>query len=93
VLAPGTYTVELSPAGGPRIARTVKLGGKDAEVKVELGFVEVGPGRLVVLPGGGGGGVRRAAFEPGPRRVTISDGASSRTVAVTVRAGATLTVP
>ena len=90
VLAPGTYAVELAVTGGPRIARTVKLAKKDVEVKVEVGFVDAGPGRVVVLPGGN---VRRAAFEPGPRRLTISDGGTSRTVLVTVRAGATVNAP
>ena len=90
VLAPGTYAVELAVTGGPRIGRTVKLAARDVEVKLELGFVDAGPGRVVVLPGGG---VRRAVFEPGPRRLTISDGGTSRTVLVTVRAGATVTAP
>lgn len=89
VLAPGTYAVEVV-VQGPRIARRVKMGPRPAELKIELGHVDAGPRRLVVLPGGG---VRRAAFEPGPRRITISDGAAARPVQVNVRANATIVVP
>jgi hypothetical protein len=90
VLAPGTYTLDVAVPAGPRIARLVKLGTRDVDVKIEVGFVDAGPGRVVVLPSGG---VRRAAFPVGPRRVVISDGRTARTVPVQVRAGATALVP
>ncbi|HSK02706.1 MAG TPA: PEGA domain-containing protein [Kofleriaceae bacterium] len=90
VLAPGTYAIEVNVPQGPRIARSVKMGPKELELFIELGYVDAGPRRLVVLPGGG---VRRAAFEPGPRRVTVSDGDTTRIVMVNVRANATVPVP
>jgi hypothetical protein len=90
VLAPGTYAVEVAVTAGARIARTVKLGARPVELKLELGYVDAGPRRMVVLPTGE---VRRAAFEAGPRRVTISDGETSKTVLVKVRANATVAAP
>jgi hypothetical protein len=89
-LAPGTYAVQVTLPEGPPITRTVRIGTKDVELDLELGFVDAGPRRTIVLPGGG---VRRAAFEPGPRRITVSDGETSRQVVVTVRANATVPAP
>jgi hypothetical protein len=60
------------------------------ELRLELGHVDAGPRRRVMLPGGG---VRRAVFEAGPRRITISDGETSRVVVVNVRANATVAAP
>ncbi len=90
VLAPGTYAIEVVPAQGPRITRSVRVGHRDTELNIELGYVDAGPRRMVMLPGGG---VRRAAFEPGPRRVTIADGDTAKMVVVTVRANATVPAP
>ena len=58
------------------------------ETKVELGYVEAAAGKLLLL--GGGPGVRRAAFEIGPRRLTVSDGEGTKTVTVNVKLGATV---
>jgi hypothetical protein len=90
VLAPGHYAIEVVPAQGPRITRTVRVGHRDTELNIELGYVDAGPRRMVMLPGGG---VRRAAFEPGQRRVTIADGDMTKLVVVTVRANATVPAP
>jgi hypothetical protein len=90
LLLPGTYTVEVAVAQGLPITRTVKVGPKEIALHIELGHVDAGPRRMVLLPGGG---VRRAALEPGPRRITISDGETSRIVTVNVRANTTIPAP
>jgi hypothetical protein len=90
VLLPGTYTIEVAVLQGLTITRTVKVGPKEVELTIELGHVDAGPRRMVMLPGGG---VRRAALEPGLRRITISDGETSRIVMVNVRANMTVTAP
>ncbi len=90
VLAPGTYAIEVAVPDGPSIARTVRMGPRELELPLALGYVDAGPRRLVMLPGGG---VRRAVFEAGPRRITISDGETSRIVTVNVRANATVPAP
>jgi hypothetical protein len=90
VLPPGTYTAEVVLPQGPPITRTVRVGQKPVELRIDLGFVDAGPRRMVLLASGG---VRRAAFEPGSRRITISDGETSKSVLVTVRANTTVPAP
>lgn len=88
VLSAGTYIVELVIPAAARVVRTVQLTGSEVDLRIELGFVEAGPGKLLQL--GVGPGVQRAAFEVGPRRITISDEAGARAVTVVVKAGATV---
>ncbi|HWO24267.1 MAG TPA: PEGA domain-containing protein [Kofleriaceae bacterium] len=90
VIAPGHYAIEVTLTQGPRITKTIRVGSRGTEVNLELGYIDAGPQRMVMLPGGG---VRRAAFEPGPRRVTISDGATTKVVVVNVRANTTVAAP
>jgi hypothetical protein len=90
VLAPGTYAVHVKVPEGPLIARTVRMGTKDVELGLEIGYVDAGPRRMVMLPTGG---VRRATLEAGPRRITISDGETAKVVVVNVRPNATVTPP
>jgi len=91
VVTPGPHTVELIVPQAPRIARTITAKQKDLEVKFELGFVEAGPGKLVQL--GAGATARRAAFEIGPRRVTVTGGEDgAHQVGVVVRSGMTSVV-
>jgi hypothetical protein len=95
VLAPGAYTIEhtaqVTGAGG-RITRKVTVGNVPGEEKFELGYVDAGPDKLLALPGGGT--VRRAAFEVGPRRVTVIGAPGfeieDHTASVIVKAGATV---
>jgi CRISPR/Cas system-associated exonuclease Cas4 (RecB family) len=91
VVAPGQHLVELIVAAAPRITRTVTAKQKDLEVKFELGYVEAGPGKLVQI--GPGQTARRAAFEIGPRRVTVTGGEDgTHQASVVVRAGTTSVV-
>ena len=77
----------------PRITRTIIAKPKDVDVKVkfELGYVEAGPGRVVQL--GPGQATRRATFEIGPHRVTVTGGEDGpHQVSVVVRSGMTSVV-
>ncbi len=92
VLAPGAYFVEVSVvtqnAVGGRAMRKVVIGGKAVGETVDFGYVEAGPNKLLQV---GGTGSRRAAFEVGPRKVTVSGGDEpAHAVTVTVKAGATV---
>jgi|GEM_PF-3974946 len=69
------YTLELvttpERAAGGKVTRKVKVGEKGTapiEEKIELGYVEAGPNKLIEL---GGQKVRRVAFEVGPRKVIV----------------------
>jgi hypothetical protein len=84
-LAPGRYVVEYLGPDGARITRTVTMTSRDTTEKLELGFVEAGPGK-VLLPGK----VRRAVLEAGTRTVTVSGGAGSHPTTVSVKSGATV---
>ena len=93
VLAPGTYFVELTvaPANavGGRAVRKVTMKEKAHNETIDFGYVEAGPGKLLQL--GSGPGVRRAVFEIGPRKVTVSGGEEgNHAVTVNVKAGATV---
>jgi hypothetical protein len=93
VVAPGQHLVELIAPQAPRITRTITAKPKDLDLKVrfELGYVEAGPGKLVQL--GAGQAARRAAFEIGPRRVTITGGEDgTHQASVVVRSGTTSVV-
>ena len=99
VLAPGNYFVELTlapvNAPPPKITRTVKVGEREQELKVEVGYVEAGKGKLLQL--GPGPGVRRAALEVGARKVTVIAAEPGepppppKTVTVQIKPGATVT--
>jgi hypothetical protein len=91
VVAPGQHTVDLVVAQAPRIARQVTVKQKDLDVKFEIGYVEAGGGKLVQI--GPGAAARRAAFETGTRRVTVTGGDEGpHQATVTVRAGTTTAV-
>jgi hypothetical protein len=91
VVAPGAHAVELIAAQASKIARTVTTKQKDLDVKFDLGFVETGAGKAVqVAPGVA---ARRAVFEAGPHRLTITGGDDGpHQVTVVVHAGATTTI-
>jgi hypothetical protein len=90
VVSPGPHLVELITAQAPRITRNVTA-KKDADVKFDLGFVEAGAGKLVqFMPGSS---AKRATFEIGTRRVTVTGGEDGpHQVTVVVRPGATSVV-
>jgi hypothetical protein len=91
VVAPGQHTIELIAAQAPRITRTITVKQKDQDVKFELGFVEAGAGKLVQIAPGSS--AKRATFEIGPRRVTVTGGEDgTHQVTVVVRPGATSVV-
>ena len=91
VVAPGARTVDLVVAQAPRIAKSITVKQKDLDVKFEVGFVEAAGGRMVQISQGAA--ARRAAFETGTRRVTVTGGEEGpHQVTVTVRAGATSVV-
>lgn len=71
-VTPGPHVVELIAPQAPRITRTVTAKQKDLDVKFELGYVEAGGNKLVQL--GPGIATRRATFEVGARRVTVTGG-------------------
>jgi hypothetical protein len=92
MLAPGNYFVEVTTtpqnAVGGRAMRKVAIGAKPVAAKIEFGYVEAGPGKLLQI---GGSGSRRAAFEVGTRKVTVSGGDEpAHAVTVSVKAGATV---
>jgi hypothetical protein len=88
IVSPGPHLVELFvPGPAARIVRTVTAKQKDIEVRFELGFVDAGAGKQIQV---GGAAARRAAFEAGTRRVTVTGGEDGqRQVTVVVKPGAT----
>ncbi|HEX2691092.1 MAG TPA: PEGA domain-containing protein [Kofleriaceae bacterium] len=89
-VTPGQHQVELVVPQAPRITRTVTVRQKELDIKFELGYVEASAGKMVQL--GPGVATRRAAFEVGPRRVTVTGDDGSHQASVVVRPGATTTV-
>lgn len=88
VVAPGQHVVEVIALQAPRITRTVNVKQRDLDIKFELGFVEAGAGKLVQISQGNS--AKRATFEVGTRRVTVTGGEDGpHQVTVTVRSGAT----
>ncbi|HEY0482930.1 MAG TPA: PEGA domain-containing protein [Kofleriaceae bacterium] len=91
VVAPGQHVIELVVPQAPRIARTVVVKQKDLEVKFEVGYVEASGGKLVQI--GPGAAARRATFEIGTRRVTVTGGEEGpHQATVVVRPGTTTVV-
>jgi hypothetical protein len=91
VVAPGQHVIEVIAMQAPRITRTVNVKQRDLDIKIDLGFVEAGAGKLVQIAQGTA--TKRATFEVGTRRVTVTGGEDgARQVTVTVRAGAVSTV-
>jgi hypothetical protein len=90
---PGTYflevaIVEKNTAGG-RVTRKIVVANKAKVEAVDFGYVEPPPGKVLQL--GPGPGVKRAMFEVGNRKVTVSGGDEPpKTVIVNVKAGATV---
>jgi hypothetical protein len=89
LVAPGSYTVDVSGALGAHARRSVQLTG-DLAVSVDFGFVEAPEGKKIVI--GSAPGVARAPLEAGTRTVTIADDAGTHTATVKVRAGKTTKV-
>ena len=89
VVAPGSHSVDLIPnAPAPRISRTFTVKQKDIEARFELGYVQAGAGKQVLL--GNGVTVSRAVFEVGTRRVTVTGGEDgTHPTVVIVRPGGT----
>ena len=89
VLAPGTYPAELSvPGQTAKVARAIKVGPTDKTERFELGYIEAGAGKTLLL---GGQKLRRIALEAGQRIITVVDEAGPRQVSVRVKSGATVT--
>lgn len=84
-LAPGSYVVAYLGPDHARITHTVVMAARDALEKFELGVIEAGPGKLLAP-----GGARSVVVEAGTRTVTVSEGATSHPVSVTVQPGATV---
>ena len=89
MLAPGRYNVELVPPQATRVVRRVAMATQPVELALELGFVEASAGKHLLI---GATRVRRAAFEVGPRKVTIKDEQGTHTASVVVKAGAVTVV-
>jgi len=88
-VTPGPHLVELIASPAPRISRTVTVKQKDLDVKFDLGYVDAGNGKQLQL---GGALVRRAIFEVGTRRVTVTGGEEGpHQVSVNVRPGVSVT--
>ncbi|HEY5935626.1 MAG TPA: PEGA domain-containing protein, partial [Kofleriaceae bacterium] len=68
MLAPGRYTLEVTPDKANRVTRRFAVETQPVDLTLELGFVEAATGKQLMI---GSAAVRRAAFEVGPRRVTI----------------------
>ncbi len=89
VVAPGQHTIELIAAQAPKITRTVTVKAKDTDVKFDLGYVEVGGGKMIQLAPGLA--TRRATFEAGQHRITVTGEDGSHQTSVNVKPGATTT--
>jgi hypothetical protein len=87
-LAPGTYTVDYSgPTAILHATRSVAIGSVDLKQHFEMGIVEAATGKTLQI----GAGVRRAAFEAGPHKITVADDqGATHVVTVVVKAGATV---
>lgn len=83
-LAPGTYVVEYLGPSIAKVRRTVRMMGRDAIEKLELGVIEAAAGKLLQP-----GGLKRAVFEAGTHTVTVSGGAGTHPATVRVEPGAT----
>jgi hypothetical protein len=91
VVAPGPHTIELIAPQAPKITRTVTVKQKDQDVKFELGYVEAASGKMVQLAPGTA--TRRAVFEVGAHRLTVTGGEDGpHQASVVVRSGTTATV-
>ncbi len=86
ILAPGTYTVELT-APGVKTSRKVKVGKKPVSERFDLGYVEAADGKQIMM---GGKANRRVLLEAGTRTVTVADEAGTHSVQVRVKSGATV---
>ncbi|MFT3692224.1 MAG: PEGA domain-containing protein [Kofleriaceae bacterium] len=88
MLAKGSWSVEFTGSSNAHVTRKVTMADKDVTERIELGFVDAGQGKqIVVAPGVM---AKHVAFEVGPRTVTVSDEAGTHPAAVKVKAGATV---
>jgi hypothetical protein len=87
IVAPGSYTVSYAGPGNLKVTRTVPVGKADATLKLELGWIQAGSGKLIEP-----GKLRKIAVEAGTRTVTVSDESGTHPVTVRVKPGATVTV-
>ena len=86
VLAKGTYTLDFT--GPARLTRKVTLGDHGDDEHIELGFIDAGPGkRLVIAPGVM---VQHLALEAGSHQLTVFDDPGTHAMAVRVQPGATI---
>ena len=91
VVTAGAHLIEIVVPQAPRIARNVLVKQKEMEVRFELGFVEASGNKVVQIAPGVA--ARRATFEIGTRRVTVTGGEDGpHQVNVTVRPGTTSSV-
>ncbi|CAN5631186.1 hypothetical protein BH11MYX1_BH11MYX1_46280 [soil metagenome] len=86
VLAKGTYTLDFT--GPARVTREVALGDQGHLERIELGFIDAGPGKhLLAAPGVM---VQHLALEAGSHQVTVSDDAGTHVISVRVEPGTTI---
>jgi hypothetical protein len=91
VVVPGPHLIELVAPDAPHITRTVTARQKDLDVKFELGYVEAAGTKVVQLAPGVT--AKRATFEIGPHRVTVTGGEDGpHQASVVVKPGATALV-
>jgi len=88
ILIPGAYAVEYMGPGNARAVKNVVVTTKAIKLRFELGFVEAATGKLLQV--GAGPGVKRAAFDVGPHRVTVTDDEGTHVTTVNVRVGTTV---
>ncbi len=84
-LAPGTYSVVYLGPDNAKVTHAVVVTAADAVEKLELGWIEAAPGKLLQP-----GGLQKAVFEAGARTVTVSDKSGRHPVTVTVKPSATV---
>jgi CRISPR/Cas system-associated exonuclease Cas4 (RecB family) len=89
-LAPGNYAVDFTGASNAHAVRNVAMTAKDRAEKLDFGYVQAGPGKQLRVAGAGP--VAKAAFEVGPRNVTVSDDSGTHNATVRVKSGDTVTV-
>ena len=87
VVAPGTYTVDVTGPQNVHAQHSVTMTTKSKTEKIDFGVIEVGAGKKLLTPAGF---VSKLTVEVGPHTVTVSDENGTHPANVRVKPGATV---
>jgi len=90
VVAKGTYQLELTGPTNARVTKQIQVAG-DLAVHLALGFVEASGDKQIVV--GPNRTAKKVVLEAGKRSVNVVDDSGTHATPVTVKAGATTTIP